>query len=120
MVVGAHGRAHRQREAIRVCERAKMSRPTVFVTRRLPDAARELLEASVELREWPESDVVVPRDVLLREVRDVEGLLCMLTDRIDGELVANARRLRAVSTMAVGYDNIDVPALNERGVPQTP
>jgi glyoxylate reductase len=58
-----------------------------------------------------------PRDVLLREVADIEGLLCLLTDRIDEELLAAAPRLKVVSQMAVGVDNIDVAACTRRSIP---
>lgn len=54
---------------------------------------------------------------MLERVRDAEGLLCMLTDRIDGELLDAAPRLRAVSNYAVGYDNVDVAACTARGIP---
>jgi len=59
----------------------------------------------------------LPRDVLLREVAGVEGLLCLLTDQIDEELLNAAPRLRVVSQMAVGVDNIDVAACTRRGIP---
>jgi len=63
-----------------------------------------------------EKDEVIPRDVLLREVRETEALLCMVTEQIDEELLAHAPRLRIVANMAVGYDNVDVPALTRRGI----
>ena len=61
-------------------------------------------------------DGPVPRDVLLDAVSDIDGLLCMLTDMIDEELLAAAPRLEAVSQMAVGVDNIDVSACERRGI----
>jgi len=63
-----------------------------------------------------EKDEVIARDVLLREVRETEALLCMVTEQIDEELLAHAPRLRIVANLAVGYDNVDVPALTRRGV----
>jgi len=63
-----------------------------------------------------EKDEVIPRDVLLREVRETEALLCMVTEQIDEELLAHAPRLKIVANMAVGYDNVDVPALTRRGI----
>ncbi len=54
--------------------------------------------------------------MLLAEAREAEGLLTLLTDRVDRELLARAPRLRAVSNMAVGYDNIDVAACTERRI----
>lgn len=92
-----------------------MSKPRVYVTRRLPDAAMELLEAALELEVW-EEERPVPRETLLKGVAEADGLLALLTDRVDDELLAAAPRLRAVANMAVGYDNIDVPACTARGV----
>ncbi|MCC6731434.1 MAG: D-glycerate dehydrogenase [Chthonomonadales bacterium] len=86
-----------------------------FVTRPLPEEAIALVRDAAETQIWPEP-VPPPRDVLLRSVRDVDGLLCLLTDRIDDELLDHAPRLRVVSQMAVGYDNIDVAACTRRGV----
>jgi len=63
-----------------------------------------------------ENDEVVPREVLLREVREADALLCMVTERVDEDLLAHASRLRVVAIMAVGYDNVDVPALTRRGI----
>ena len=59
-----------------------------------------------------------PRDVLLERVRGVDGILCVLTERIDGELLdAAGSQLKVVSQMAVGYDNIDIAATRARGIP---
>lgn len=64
-----------------------------------------------------EGDGVMPRDELLAGVAEADGLYCMLTDQIDRELLAAAPRLRAISSMAVGVDNIDLAACIERGIP---
>ena len=93
-----------------------MTRPKVYLTRRLPEEARALVAAACDVDAWPEDDVPVPRDELLRRVAGVDGVLALLTDRIDQELLDAAPRLRAVANMAVGYDNADVPALTRRGV----
>jgi len=87
----------------------------VFVTRVLPDAGMEKIRAFAETDVWPE-DGPPPREVLLERVRDVDGLLCLLTDRIDAELLDHAPRLKVISQMAVGYDNIDVAACSARGI----
>lgn len=92
-----------------------MPGPRVFVTRKLPGTALERLAAQTEMRLW-EDDLPPPRDVLLAEARDADGLLTLLTDRVDPELLAVAPRLRAVSNMAVGFDNIDVPACTARQI----
>jgi glyoxylate reductase len=92
------------------------SRPRVFVTRRLPGGVESRLEAATQLRVWPERGAP-PRDALLAALRDCEGLLCMLTDRIDSELLAAAPNLRALSSMSVGVDHIDLAAARARGIP---
>jgi glyoxylate reductase len=90
--------------------------PCVFVTRRLPDAAMEIIYSASAAEVWQE-EMPPPRAVLLEKVRAAEGLLCLLTDRIDAELLDNAPNLRVVSQMAVGFDNIDVAACSARGIP---
>ncbi len=92
-----------------------MAKPRVYVTRRLPGTALERLAAETDLRLW-EGELPPPREVLLAEAREAEGLLTLLTDRVDRELLVQAPRLRAVSNMAVGYDNIDVAACSERRI----
>jgi glyoxylate reductase len=86
-----------------------------FVTRRLPGPALERLAESHEVDVWPER-LPPDADELRRRTADAEGLLSMLTDRIDGELLQGAPRLRAVANYAVGYDNIDVAAATARGI----
>ncbi|HEY8475678.1 MAG TPA: D-glycerate dehydrogenase [Chloroflexota bacterium] len=92
--------------------------PKVYVTRRVPEASVELLRSVAEVRQW-DSDDVVPRSVLLQEVADCDGLFCLLTERIDDELLDRAPRLKVVANMAVGYDNIDVAAVTRRGIVAT-
>jgi glyoxylate reductase len=89
------------------------------VTRRLPQAALDIVAAECDLAIWDSEDLVVPRDVLLREAARSDGLLTLLSDRVDAELLDAAPRVRIVANMAVGYDNVDVPVLTERGVQLT-
>ncbi len=93
-----------------------MTRPRVYVTRRIPEAALDLLRAVADVAVWDSEDQPVPRDVLLREVAQADGLLSLLTDRIDAEVMDAAPRLRVVANFAVGYDNIDVPAATRRKI----
>ena len=88
----------------------------VLVTRRIPQAAIERVRGACEVKQW-ESDEPIPRDVLLEWVRGVDGIYCLLTERIDAELLdAAGPQLKVVSTMSVGYDHVDLPALRARGV----
>jgi glyoxylate reductase len=88
----------------------------VFVTRKLAGAALERLEAEHEVAVWPER-VPPTREELRERIEGVEGLLCMLTDPVDRELIEAAPALRAISTYAVGTDNLDLAAASERGIP---
>ncbi len=92
-----------------------MSSAKIHVTRQLPEAALSLLRGCGEMRVW-EPDEVIPRAVLLQEVQEADALLCLVTERIDEELLTHAPKLRVVANMAVGYDNVDVPALTRRGI----
>jgi glyoxylate reductase len=88
----------------------------VFVTRKLPGGGLERLAAEHEVELWPERLPPPPQE-LRRRAAEVDGLLCMLTDPIDEELIAGAPRLRAISNYAVGVDNVDLAAATARGIP---
>jgi glyoxylate reductase len=91
------------------------TRPHVFVTRRLPGEALDRLAARVSLRVW-DGPLPPPPEVLTAEARQAQGLITLLTDRVDAALLAGASHLRAVSNVAVGYDNIDVAACTARRI----
>ncbi|MBI2227418.1 MAG: D-glycerate dehydrogenase, partial [Betaproteobacteria bacterium] len=63
-----------------------------------------------------EDEFPPPRDMLLNKVNNIDGLLSMLSDRVDAELMDAAPRLRVVSNFAVGYDNIDIAEATKRGI----
>jgi glyoxylate reductase len=92
-----------------------MSNPRVFVTRRLPGDALSVLAARTQIDLWP-GEMPPPRDEMIRHARDCEGILTLVTDPVNRALLEQAPKLRVVSNMAVGYDNIDVAACTERGV----
>jgi len=89
--------------------------PKVYVTRRLFPEAIGRLARECRVAVW-DSDLPVPRPVLLQEGRECEGLLTLLTERIDREVMDACPRLRVISNMAVGYDNIDVAEATRRGI----
>lgn len=91
-------------------------KPNVYVTRVIPEAALDKLRETCEVKMWDREDEPVPREVLEREIADADGLYCLLTERIDAALLAKAPKLKVVSNMAVGYNNIDVAAATARGV----
>ncbi len=86
----------------------------VFVTRALPAGLLEPLDR-FNTSVW-ERDEPIPKPELLDRAADADGLLCMLTDSIDRDLLDRAPKLRVVSQMAVGVDNIDLDACAERGI----
>lgn len=83
-------------------------KPRIYITRKLPDQLLKDFKEDFDVRMWPEEDKPVPRDVLLEEAKEAEGLLTMLSDNIDKELFESAKNLKVVSNLAVGFDNIDL------------
>jgi len=88
----------------------------VFVTRDLPGGALDRLRAEHDVDVWPER-LPPPREELVRRAPELDGLLSLLTDPVDADLIAAAARLRAISNYAVGVDNVDVDAASARGIP---
>jgi len=95
-----------------------MATPKVLATHRLFDAARKTLQDNCDVEYWEKSGRP-PREEVLRRVKDKEGLICLLTEKVDDELLQAAPKLRIAANVAVGYDNIDVPACTKRGVVAT-
>ena len=93
-----------------------MAKPKIYVTRQIFDEAVDRLREATDMKYW-DSEMPPSRDELLREVRDIDGLFCLLTEKIDAELFDAAPNLRVVSNMAVGFDNIDVAEATKRGIP---
>jgi len=91
------------------------SRPRVYVTRELPGDAIERLRDHADVDVWHQ-DTPPPREYIVQAVAQADGLLCLLTDNIDAGVIEAGQRLRIVSTMAVGYDHIDVEACSRRGI----
>ncbi len=88
-----------------------------FVTRRLPGSALDRLAEVHEVDIWPER-MPPPYEELRRRTADAEGLLSMLTDRVDQELIDGSPPLRAIANYAVGYDNVDVEAARAKRHPR--
>ena len=95
-----------------------MPKPKVYCTHALFDEARKILDANCDIQFWAETERP-PRDEVLRRVKDREGLICLLTEKINDELLRAAPKLRIVANVAVGFDNIDVDACTKRGVVAT-
>ena len=90
-------------------------KPKVYVTRLIPEKGLEMILAFCDAEVW-QGKLPPPREVLLGKAQEVEGLLSLLTDRIDGQLMDAAPKLKVISNMAVGYDNIDVKEATRRGI----
>ncbi len=94
-----------------------MAKPKVYVTRIIPEPGLQILrEAGLEIdlhesKEWPPS-----REELIEHIKDKDGILCLLTDKIDAEVMDAAPNLKVISTYSVGFDHIDVEAATKRGI----
>jgi len=94
-----------------------MTKPTVLITRRIPAAGLARVQEACEVRQWDSEDAM-PRTTLLEWIKGVDGLYCLLTERVDEELLqAAGSQLRVVSTMSVGYDHVDVAACKAHKIP---
>ncbi|HXX99498.1 MAG TPA: D-glycerate dehydrogenase [Candidatus Limnocylindrales bacterium] len=92
-----------------------MPKPKVYLTHLLFQEARAILDSQCEVECWSNSERP-PREEVLRRVKNKEGLVCLLTEKINDELLRAAPKLRIVANVAVGYDNVDLDACTRRGV----
>ncbi len=92
-----------------------MTKPQIYLTRPLFDAARALLTEHFEVEYWQSAERI-SRAALLNAVREKEALVCLLTEKINEELLQAGPKLRIVANVAVGFDNIDLPACTKHGI----
>jgi len=92
-----------------------MAKPRVFATHSLFDTARQILQETCEVEYWAKPERP-PRAEVLQRVKDKEGLVCLLTEKINEDFLRAAPKLRIAANVAVGFDNIDVAACTKRGV----
>src|SRR5678816_4636151 len=85
-----------------------MSRPKVLLTRRIPSSASATLEASCDVDR--NDGAQLSPDQLKARLKDKEGVVCLMTDAMTAEVMDAAPRLKVIANVAVGYNNIDVPA----------
>lgn len=94
-----------------------MSRAKVFVSRVIPEDGLARIREATDATIWP-GELPPPRDDLLRSIEGCDGVLTLLTDRVDDEFLDRAgSQLKVVSNFAVGFDNVDVAACTKRGIP---
>ena len=91
-------------------------KPKIYVTRHLPEVALNKLVEACDVEIWDE-EFPPSYDLLMEKVADKDGLVCLLTDKIDAKLMDAGSNLKVISQIAVGYDNIDIPAATERNIP---
>jgi glyoxylate reductase len=87
----------------------------VYVTRLLPKEAMDRINSFCDAKVW-DGELPPPRSVLVENVREIDGLVSLLTDRIDSKLMEEAPKLRVISNYAVGFDNIDILEATRRGI----
>ncbi|KAG8014819.1 Glyoxylate reductase/hydroxypyruvate reductase [Nibea albiflora] len=100
-------------------QREMSTLPRVYVTRQIPPEGLKILRESgqVQFELWDSDDVPVPRKELLQKVKGVDGLVCVLTEKIDAELLdAAGPNLKVLSTMSVGFDHLSLEELKKRGI----
>src|ERR1700726_3342938 len=95
-----------------------MAIPKVLATRPLFPAAQDILNGSCEVDYWTRPECM-SKEELFRRITDKEGLVCLLNDKVNEELLAAAPKLRIAANLAVGYDNITVADCTKRGVAAT-
>jgi glyoxylate reductase len=92
-----------------------MSKLRVFIARKIAQQALDMIAGAAEMEVW-EDELPPPRHIFIKKVQDIEGLLSLLSDPVDRELIEAAPRLKVISNMAAGYDNIDISAATSRGI----
>src|SRR5580700_11435592 len=95
-----------------------MAKPKVLATRPLFPAAQEILNAGCDAEYWTAPERI-SKEELFRRIKDKEGLVCLLTEKVNLELLTASPKLRIAANVAVGFDNIDVAACTRRGVVAT-
>jgi len=99
-------------------EKIMNGRPKIFLTRELPPECMDRLSESSDLT-YNREDRCLTKAEIIAGVRDAEGLICLLTDTIDDEILQAGSKLRVVANFAVGFNNIDVAAASSRKLPVT-
>jgi glyoxylate reductase len=88
----------------------------IFVTRNIPEPGLAVLRKEHTVEVNPENRVL-GKEEIIQGIKGKDGLLCLLTDQIDGEVINAEPNLKMIASYAVGYDNIDIAAATKRGIP---
>src|SRR3972149_11548295 len=92
-----------------------MSKPKAYITRELPERGLKKIKEHFDAEVWPEY-APPPRKVIVDKVAAVDALVSLLSDKIDPEVFNAAPKLKIVSQLAVGFDNIDIAEATKRGI----
>ena len=88
----------------------------IFVTRKIPEAGLDILKKHHEIEINPE-DRVLTKEEIINGLKGKDGLLCLLTDNIDKEIIESEPKLKMIANYAVGYNNIDVKTATKNKIP---
>ncbi|GFZ83156.1 D-glycerate dehydrogenase [Compostibacillus humi] len=93
-----------------------MEKDRIFITRKIPEHLLEPYTDMFDFSMWENEEEPVPKDVLFQEAEQADGLICMVSEKVDKALIEHGKRLKVIANVAVGYDNIDVEEATKRGI----
>ncbi|MEI3605479.1 D-glycerate dehydrogenase [Pseudogracilibacillus sp. SE30717A] len=93
-----------------------MGKPKIYITRKIPEHLLSPFNDRYEINMWKDEKTPIPEEILFERVKEADGLLCLLTEKIDRKFIEHASHLKIIANMAVGYDNIDVAAAKNKKI----
>lgn len=93
-----------------------MEKDRIFITRKIPEHLLEPYTDMFDFSMWENEEEPVPKEVLFQEAEQADGLICMVSEKVDKALIEHGKRLKVIANVAVGYDNIDVEEAAKRGI----
>lgn len=93
-----------------------MEKDRIFITRKIPEHLLEPYTDMFDFSMWENEEEPVPKEVLFQEAEQADGLICMVSEKVDKALIEHGKRLKVIANVAVGYDNIDVEEATKRGI----
>lgn len=91
-------------------------KPKVLITRKLPEGIIKKISEVCTVELWDEEETPIPQEELAEKMINADGVLCLLTENIDKKLIDGSPKLKVISNMAVGYNNIDIEAAKKKGI----
>jgi len=92
-----------------------MAKPKIYVTRELPEKGLNIIRKYFDVEVWPDY-APPPKKVIIEKEKNVDALASLLSDKIDAEVFDAAPKLKIISQLAVGFDNIDIAEATKRGI----